>query len=128
MPPATVDEVAVLFNAVAFDVEGAFWSHRGELCTFDTMLQEFDLNTQPLQTMAEIIRAADTNNSEQSPQAAGLLAMSVGLSRMFKDDLLQLDAGMVFYDALYRWARDGMDEKHDWPGNAAVDSGRGGKS
>ncbi len=115
VPPATVDEVAALFNAVAFDVEGAFWSHRGTFCTFDTMLQDFELTTEPLQTMATAIRAADTDNSDLAPQAAGLLAMSVGLSRMYKDDLLQLDAGMVFYDALYRWARDGLNEQHNWP-------------
>lgn len=130
VPPSTVDEVAKLFDAVAFDVEGAFWSHRGELCTFDTMLQEFELTTDPLQTMASVIRAADTNNADLEPQAAGLLAMSVGLSRMYKDDLLQLDAGLVFYDALYRWARDGMDEQHDWPtspGAASSSSGCGGK-
>ena len=130
VPPSTVDEVAMLFNAVAFDVEGAFWSHRGDKCTFDTMLQEFELTTEPLQTMATVIRAADTNNADLAPQAAGLLAMSVGLSRMFKDDLLQLDAGLVFYDALYRWARDGMDEQHDWPtspGEVANGAGRGGR-
>ncbi len=53
------------------------------------------------------IRAADTDRHDLAPQAAGLLALSVGLSRMFRDDLQQLDAGIALYDALYRWARDG---------------------
>jgi hypothetical protein len=44
-----------------------------------------------------------------------LLALSVGLSRMFREDLQQLEAGMTLYDALYRWARDGHEEGHDWP-------------
>ena len=63
-----------------------------------------------------MIRAADTDRHDASPQAAGLLAISVGLSRQYKDDHQQLAAGLALYDALYRWARDGYDESHDWPG------------
>jgi hypothetical protein len=64
--------------------------------------------------MATVIRGADTDAHELAPQCAGLLAVSVGLSRMYGDDLEQLEAGMLLYDALYRWARDGQDETHDW--------------
>jgi hypothetical protein len=59
--------------------------------------------------MATVIRGADTDRHDLAPQAAGLLALSVGLSRMFRDDLQQLEAGIALYDALYRWARDGHD-------------------
>ena len=79
------------------------------------MLAEFGLETEPLGRLADVIRAADTNRLELAPQAAGLLAASVGLSRLFKDDLEQLEAGMTLYDAFFRWARDGYDEGHDWP-------------
>ena len=61
-----------------------------------------------------------TNSHELAPEAASLLAISVGLSRQFKDDLMQLEAGMAIYDALYRWARDGFDEGHDWPAGRRV--------
>jgi len=107
--------VADKFGAVPFDVEGAFWSHRGEACTFDTMLAEFRLETQPLLRLATLVRAADTNRHDLAPEAAGLLAISVGLSKAFKDDLTQLENGIILYDALYRWARDGVNETHDWP-------------
>lgn len=113
--PATVLDVAEKFKATAFDVEGVFWSHRDELCTFDTMVQEFELGIDALNTIATVVRGADTNRPELTAQSAGLLAVSVGLSRMYKDDLAQLDAGMLLYDALYRWARDGLNEGHDWP-------------
>ena len=43
------------------------------------------------------------------------MAASLGLSRMYRDDLAQLDAGMGLYDAFYRWARDAREEGHDWP-------------
>lgn len=113
--PATVTEVAQKFGAVPFDIDGVPHSHVGDKCTFDTLLDLFGLHFEPLSRMALVIRAADTDRHDLAPQAAGLLAISVGLSRQYGDDLAQLDAGMVLYDALYRWARDGFDEGHDWP-------------
>lgn len=113
--PGEVIGVAERFNATPFDIEDVHFSHRGPKCTFDTMLDEFALHCAPLDRLAEVVRAADTNTHDQSPQAAGLLAISVGLSRQYKDDQQQLDAGMGLYDALYRWARDGQGEGHDWP-------------
>ena len=64
--------------------------------------------------LATIVRGADTARPEIAPQAAGLLAVSLGLSRMYADDLEQLEAGMPVYDAFYRWCRDAIDETHDW--------------
>ncbi|EBA11870.1 chromate resistance protein ChrB domain-containing protein [Roseobacter sp. CCS2] len=115
VPPATVADVADRFGAIPFDMEVGIWGHKGEGCTFDTMIDAFGLRHPPLEALATIVRAADTNAHTLSPQAAGLLAVSVGLSRMFREDNAQLDAGMLLYDALYRWARDGQDENHDWP-------------
>ncbi len=113
--PQEVLGVADRYSATPFDIEDVHFSHRGPKCTFDTMLNEFCLHTAPLDRLAEVVRAADTDTHHASPQAAGLLAISVGLSRQFKDDHVQLDTGMTVYDALYRWARDGFDEGHDWP-------------
>lgn len=119
--PSQVGAIGEKFGATPFDVEGVYWGHRRGACTFETMLSEFKLETEPLLRMANIIRGADTNQHELAPEVAGLLAMSLGLSRMFKDDLKQLDAGMLFYDALYRWARDARDETHQCPpGKKAV--------
>ncbi|MEM7320929.1 MAG: sulfurtransferase/chromate resistance protein, partial [Pseudomonadota bacterium] len=112
--PAEVAGVADRYGATPFDVDGVFWSHRGENCTFDTMLDEFQLHLPALDRLATVIRGADTNRHDLAPEAAGLLALSVGLSRQYRDDHTQLDAGMHMYDALYRWARDGFDEGHDW--------------
>ena len=113
--PSEVLNVAEKFDATPFDVEDVFWSHRDDHCTFDTMIEEFALETEPLKRLAEIIRGADTNRHDLAPQSAGLMAASLGLSRMYRDDLEQLDAGMVLYDAFYRWARDAVSEGHDWP-------------
>ncbi|MCY1125512.1 sulfurtransferase/chromate resistance protein [Frigidibacter sp. RF13] len=113
--PSEVAAVADRFGATPFDIEGVTYSHRGEMCSFDAFLDDFGLHTPALDRLALVVRAADTDRHDLAPQAAGLLALSVGLSRQYRDDLAQLDAGMTLYDALYRWARDGFDEGHDWP-------------
>lgn len=114
--PSAVMEVAARFGAAPFDVEGAAFTHRGAHCTFDALLDDFELHSAPLDRLAGVVRAADTNEVQAVPQAAGLLALSVGLSRLHRDDQAQLEAGLALYDALYRWARDGFEETHDWPG------------
>jgi rhodanese-related sulfurtransferase len=119
-----VEAVADRFGAAPFDVDGVFWSHRGPVgtaehtCSFDTMLDKFGLSSPVLDRLALIVRAADTAQHDLEPQAAGFLAVSLGLSRMFRDDLAQLDAGMLIYDAFHRWCRDGTEETHNWPNPA----------
>ncbi|GAO39091.1 hypothetical protein SCH01S_25_00710 [Sphingomonas changbaiensis NBRC 104936] len=113
--PNDVAAAGERLDAAPFDVEGVFWSHRGELCTFDAMVEEFGLSGWPgLDRLATIVRGADTARPEIAPQAAGLLAASLGLSRIFADDHAQLEAGMLLYDAFYRWCRDAVEETHDW--------------
>lgn len=113
--PAEVMAVADRFGATPFDVEGVFWSHRGETCTFDTMLAELGLRSEALDRLATIVRGADTARLDLAPEAAGFLAISLGLSRAHADDLVQLEAGFPLYDALYRWCRDAVSETHNWP-------------
>ena len=110
-----VAAVAQRFNAVPFDIEGVYWSHRGETCTFDTMLAEFGLKSAALDRLADIVRGADTARLDLAPQAPGFLAASLGLSQLFDDDLAQLEAGMTLYDAMYLWCRDASGETHNWP-------------
>lgn len=113
--PPEVLAVAERFHATPFDIEDTFWSHRGELCTFDVMLQEFGLGSPALDRLATIVRGADTDRLDIAPQAAGLLAASLGLSRIHRDDLEQVAASMGLYDVFYRWARDAVGELHSWP-------------
>jgi rhodanese-related sulfurtransferase len=117
--PSEVIAVGEHFGAAPFDIENVFWSHRGELCTFDVMVEEFGLATTPLTRLATMVRAADTARLDLSPEAPGLLAASLGLSRMYDNDLEQLEAGILLYDAFYRWCRDATSETHNWPTNKA---------
>src|SRR5262249_33409151 len=77
--------------------------------------QEFGLKSKPLSQLATIVRGADTARLDIAPQAAGLLAASLGYSRIYRDDLAQLEAAMGFYDAFYRWCREATEETHNWP-------------
>jgi hypothetical protein len=117
--PTAVRSVAARFEATPFDFEGEdiFWTHRGELCSYDVMVEEFGLDIEPLRRLAVIVRGADTARPDLAPEAAGLLAVSLGLSRMYADDLEQLEAGMLLYDALFRWCRGATGEAHNWPTN-----------
>jgi rhodanese-related sulfurtransferase len=115
--PSDVVAVGDQFNATPFDIENVFWSHRGELCTFDVMIEEFGLATPPLLRFATMVRGADTGRLDISPETPGLMAASLGLSRIYADDLEQLEAGLLLYDAFYRWCRDASGESHNWPTN-----------
>ena len=111
--PAEVTAVADRFAGTAFDAPDAPFTHGPDTCTFDAMLEAFGLRTPPLLHLATIVRGADLNQPDLAPECAGLLAAYLGLSRMFRDDVAQLEAGLPLYDALYRWARDARAEVHD---------------
>ena len=110
-----VAAVAERFGATAFDIEGVRWSHAGANCTFDTMVDAFGLASAAMDRLAGIVRGADTAQLDLAPQAAGLLAVSLGLSRLYSDDLAQMEAGFGLYDALYRWCAEASAETHNWP-------------
>ena len=92
-------------------------THVGELCSFDAFLKKYSLTDPALQHVAEIVRAADTGKPDASPQAHGLLAISLGLSKNFSDDHEMLAQGMVMYDALYSWCQSLLRETHGWSMN-----------
>jgi hypothetical protein len=110
VPAHQVLAVAECEGALPFDVPGVKLSHDGELWSFDTFLKEYQLADPALGMLAVIVRGADTARLELAPRAAGLLALSLGLSRIFAEDHEMLSHGMVMYDALYAWCRDCQSE------------------
>ena len=114
VPPSEVTAVAERTGAIPFDVEGVELSHEGPRCSFDAFLAKYGLADPDLERLAVIVRGADTERLDLAPQAAGLLAISLGLSRNFADDQEQLRHGFVVYDALYSWSRYARGERHTW--------------
>jgi rhodanese-related sulfurtransferase len=115
VPSKEVLHAAKSKEAIPYDVPDVRFSHDGELCSFDAFLKTYRLTGDPaLAQLAVIVRGADTARLDLAPQAAGLLAVSLGLSRNFPDDHEMLKHGMVMYDALYAWCREGQEETHTW--------------
>ena len=114
VPPGEVLAVACGGAAIPYDVPNVELSHVGELCSFDAFLSKYGLNDPALAELAVIVRGADTARPDLAPQAAGLLAVSLGLSHLYHDDYEMLKHGMVIYDALYAWCRHARGETHTW--------------
>jgi rhodanese-related sulfurtransferase len=114
VPTKEVLEAAKTRDAVPYDVPDVHFTHDGELCSFDAFIKHYRLNDPALDRLAVIVRGADTARLDLAPQAAGLAAVSLGLSRNFPDDHEMLKHGMVMYDALYAWCKEGQDEVHTW--------------
>lgn len=112
--PDRVAETARETGAVPFDVEGVELSHDGPACSFDAFLAKYELTDPHLETLATIVRGADTDQLELAPQCAGLLAISLGLSQLYADDHEQLRQGFIVYDALYAWLSRAHGERHTW--------------
>lgn len=114
VPASQVLEAAKAQDAIPYDIPDVAFSHEGALCSFDAFIKHYRLADPALQQLALIVRGADTAKLDLAPQAPGLAAISLGLSRIFGDDHEMLRHGMVMYDALYAWCRQGQDEIHTW--------------
>ncbi len=114
VPKDQVRSVAEATGAIPFDIPGVELTHEGELCSFDSFLTKYDLREPALAHLARIVRGADTDRLDLTPQCAGLLAITLGLGANFHDDQQLLQAGRVIYDALYTWCINLTAETHGW--------------
>jgi rhodanese-related sulfurtransferase len=114
VPEHEVMEQATRLQAVPFDIPGAPITHEWERCSFDALLRGFGLQAPGLDALATIVRGADTSRLDLAGPCAGLLALSLGLSRLHADDHAMLQAALPLYDALLAWCRDGQAETHNW--------------
>ena len=114
VPKEEVFTKANELKAIPYDIAGAEYTHEGEYCTFDYIVKKHSLTEPAIHQIATIVRGADTANFHLAPQAAGLWAISAGLSYNYTNDHEMLDIGMKLYDALFSWAKYVQDEKHTW--------------
>ncbi len=105
VPKSQVLAVAEREGAIAYDTPGADLHHRDDLCTFDVLIAEYELVDKALLRLAKIVNAADTDNLQNDPMAAGLEAIAVGFGLRFPDDFVNLEHQFEVYDALYAWCR-----------------------
>ena len=114
VPTPAVRDTAKERDAIPYDIPQVAFSHEGALCSFDAFLKHYRLTDPALRELATIVRGADTGRLDLAAQAPGLLAISLGLSRLFADDHEMLKPGMLMYDALYLWCKEGQSEAHTW--------------
>ena len=114
VPKEQVFERAREMSAIPYDIDGAEYSHYGDQCSFDYIVAKHHIDDPAIKELAIIVRAADTDRFEMAPQAAGLWAISAGLSHTIRDDLQMLEVGLKIYDALYAWAKYLQNERHTW--------------
>jgi len=114
VPAADIARVAREHAATPFDVPNVELTHVGPRCRFDAFLTKYRLTEPALGALGDIVRAADTDTLERSPQAAGLLAISLGLGANIPDDQDLLRTALIVYDALYTWCRTLAGERHGW--------------
>ncbi len=116
VPPSEVMRTAMETGAIPYDVPGVELTHVGEGCSFDSFVQKYGLDKDPaILTIAAIVRGADTDRPDLTPQSSGLLAISMGLRDLSPNDHEVLRHGFVIYDALYAWASKRQGETHSWP-------------
>ena len=113
VPAAQVLSAAKSLSATPYDVPHMQFSHRGDECSFDAFINDFEINDPVLSLLAAIVRGADTGRPELTPQSPGLLAISLGLSALYPNDHEMLEHGMVVYDALYAWLKSARAEVHN---------------
>jgi hypothetical protein len=115
VPPDEVIDKAQKLDAIPYDVHGVELTHDGELCSFDAFLKKYNLDEPELQDLAMVVRGADTDRHDLTPESGGLFAISLGLSNLHSDDdHAVLRDGFMVYDALYRWLKFCRGEKHLW--------------
>jgi len=112
VPVEKVKERGKELDAIPFDIPDVEFSHHEDKCTFDYIIEKYGLTEPALQTIAVIVRGADTDRHDIASQASGLWAISAGLAYNTKDDYELLQKGMMIYDALYSWAKYLQKEKH----------------
>lgn len=105
VPSVQVTARAAAEGAIPYDVPDVRFAHRGDRCSFDALIADFGLRDDGLDALARIVRGADTGKPDLTPQSAGLLAISLGLSVTHSDDHAMLATGMLVYDALYAWLK-----------------------
>jgi hypothetical protein len=107
LPPAEVLAYAEREGAMSFDAPGARYTHRGANCSFETLIDEFNLVDPALGLVARVVHGADVSEDrDATPESRGLLAIADGFALLGVDDQRQLELESPVYDALYAWAQD----------------------
>ena len=106
VPADEVLEVAKRQEALSYDAPGARYTHRDGLCSFEVLVEEYEIADPAIALLARIVHGADVaDDRDATPQSRGLLAVAEGFHLLDLDDHRQLELSLPVYDALYAWCR-----------------------
>jgi hypothetical protein len=105
VPADQVRKVAEREGAIPYDIPGVELGHQGERCSFDAFLDKYKLTDSALEALARIVRGADTDARQLTPESWGLYALATGFQAMSKDDHENMAKQFPAYDALYAYCR-----------------------
>lgn len=112
VPGDQVMQVATKQPAIPFDVPNIELGHHGPECSFDAIIKKYKLKDPALKGLALIVRGADTDAKDLTPESRGLEAIAEGFRLAYADDQELLEREMPVYDALYAYCR-AMVQKED---------------
>ena len=107
VPREQVMEVAEREGAIPYDVSGVELGHKGPMCSFNAIVEKYQIQDPAVKLLAEIVNGADADLSTYNrPEAPGLEAIAEGFRHLgFKDDHEILAHEFIVYDALYAYCR-----------------------
>jgi hypothetical protein len=105
VPSGDVMKVAEREKAIPYDVPAVELGHHGDRCSFDAFLEKYRLDDPALAALALIVRGADTDQRDLTPESRGLYALATGFQATSKDDFDNMARQFPAYDALYAYCR-----------------------
>jgi hypothetical protein len=99
-------DIAKRENAIPFDIPDIELGHQGPECSFDAIIKKYQLKEPALERLALIVRGADTDAKDLSPESRGLEAIAEGFRLVYQNDHELLEREMVVYDALYAYCQE----------------------
>lgn len=105
LPEEEVANYASRSGAIPYDIPNVEFGHHGKECSFDAIIKKHHLSDHALLRLALIVRGADTQDKDLTPESRGLEAIADGFRRLFNDDHEQLAAESIVYDALYAYCQ-----------------------
>ena len=106
VPADQVLEVAEREGAYSYDAPGAKYTHREGLCSFEVLVEEYEVADAAIARLARIVHGADiSDDRDATPESRGLLAVAEGFHLLDLGDHRQLELSLPVYDALYAWCK-----------------------
>jgi hypothetical protein len=106
VPKSQINKVAKETGAIPFDAPGVELGHKDGKCSFESIIEYYELTDRALLRLAKIVHAADVSADWDTDDIApGLEAIAVGYSLRFPNDEENLSRQFDVYDALYAWCR-----------------------